>query len=127
MIIIIIWFLCNLFKILNMLSPGCLVACICVTDINKLILHECFLEFRCHGRMLRAWKIRFVDLGQIPLEFNKLEGTNIQLITNLLTFQSPNYFYCLTQLLDDLRNRRGYWELKEEAEDRKRWRLQFIS
>ena len=26
-----------------------------------------------------------------------------------------------TQLLDDLRNRR-YWELKEEAEDRKRWR-----
>ena len=27
-----------------------------------------------------------------------------------------------TQLLDDLRNRRRYWELKEEAEDRKRWR-----
>ena len=26
------------------------------------------------------------------------------------------------QLLDDLRNRRRYWELKEEAEDRKRWR-----
>ena len=25
-----------------------------------------------------------------------------------------------TQLLDDLRNRRSYWELKEEAEDRKR-------
>jgi hypothetical protein len=25
-----------------------------------------------------------------------------------------------TQLLDDLRNRRRYWELKEEAEDRKR-------
>ena len=24
-----------------------------------------------------------------------------------------------TQLLDDLRNRREYWELKEEAEDRK--------
>ena len=24
-----------------------------------------------------------------------------------------------TQLLDDLRNRRRYWELKEEAEDRK--------
>ena len=24
-----------------------------------------------------------------------------------------------TQLLDDLRNRRTYWELKEEAEDRK--------
>ena len=32
-----------------------------------------------------------------------------------------------TQLLDDLRNRRRYWELKEEAEDRKRWRLQFIN
>ena len=32
-----------------------------------------------------------------------------------------------TQLLDDLRNRRRYWELKEEAEDRKRWRRQFIS
>jgi len=31
-----------------------------------------------------------------------------------------------TQLLDDLRRRR-YWELKEEAEDRKRWRRQFIS
>ena len=30
-----------------------------------------------------------------------------------------------TQLLDDLRKRR-YWELKEEAEDRKRWRRQFI-
>ena len=26
-----------------------------------------------------------------------------------------------TQLLNDLRNRRRYWELKEEAEDRKRW------
>jgi hypothetical protein len=26
-----------------------------------------------------------------------------------------------TQLLDDLRNRRC-WELKEEAEDRKRWK-----
>ena len=32
-----------------------------------------------------------------------------------------------TQLLDDLRNRRRYWELKEEAENRKRWRRQFIS
>ena len=31
-----------------------------------------------------------------------------------------------TQLLDYLRNR-SYWELKEEAEDRKRWRRQFIS
>ena len=31
------------------------------------------------------------------------------------------------QLLDDLRNRRRYWELKEEAEDRKRWRRQFIN
>ena len=27
-----------------------------------------------------------------------------------------------TQLLDDLRNRRRYWELKEEAEDRNRWK-----
>ena len=25
-----------------------------------------------------------------------------------------------TQLLDDLRNRRRYWELKEEAEDQKK-------
>ena len=32
-----------------------------------------------------------------------------------------------TQLLDDLRNRRRCWELKEEAEDRKRWRRQFIN
>jgi hypothetical protein len=32
-----------------------------------------------------------------------------------------------TKLLDDLRNRRRYWELKEEAEDRKRWRRQFIN
>ena len=32
-----------------------------------------------------------------------------------------------TQVLDDLRNRRRYWEPKEEAEDRKRWRLQFIN
>ena len=32
-----------------------------------------------------------------------------------------------TQLLDDLRNRRRYWELKEEAEDRKRWRRQIIN
>jgi hypothetical protein len=31
-----------------------------------------------------------------------------------------------TQLLDDLRNRR-YWELKEEAEDRKIWKRQFIN
>ena len=27
-----------------------------------------------------------------------------------------------TQLLEDLRNRRRYWELKEEAEDRNRWK-----
>jgi hypothetical protein len=27
-----------------------------------------------------------------------------------------------TQLLDVLRNRRRYWELKEEAENRKRWK-----
>ena len=32
-----------------------------------------------------------------------------------------------SQLLDDLRNRRRYWELKEEAEDRKRWNQQFIN
>jgi hypothetical protein len=32
-----------------------------------------------------------------------------------------------TQLLDDLRNRRRYWELKEETEDRKRWRRQFFN
>ena len=32
-----------------------------------------------------------------------------------------------TQLLDDLRNRRRYWELKEEAEDRNRWKRQFIN
>ena len=31
-----------------------------------------------------------------------------------------------TQLLDDLRIRRRYWELKEEAKDRKKWR-QFIN
>jgi hypothetical protein len=31
------------------------------------------------------------------------------------------------QLLGDLRNRRRYWELKEEAEDRKRWRQPFIN
>ena len=27
-----------------------------------------------------------------------------------------------TQFLDDFRNRRRYWELKEEAEDRNRWK-----
>ena len=32
-----------------------------------------------------------------------------------------------TQLLDDLRNRIRYWELKEEAEDRRIWKLQFIN
>ena len=32
-----------------------------------------------------------------------------------------------TQHLHDLKNRRRYWELKEEAEDRKRWRRQFIN
>ena len=32
-----------------------------------------------------------------------------------------------TQILDDLRIRRRYWELMEEAEDRKRWRRQFIN
>ena len=31
------------------------------------------------------------------------------------------------QLLGDLRNRRRYWKLKEEAEDRKRWKRQFIN
>ena len=33
----------------------------------------------------------------------------------------------ITQLLDDLKNRRRYWELKEEAEDRKKWKRQFIN
>ena len=32
-----------------------------------------------------------------------------------------------TQPLDDLRNRRKIWELKEEAEDRKRWTRKFIT
>ena len=32
-----------------------------------------------------------------------------------------------TQLLDDLRNRRRYWELKEKDEDRKSRRRQFIN
>ena len=31
------------------------------------------------------------------------------------------------QLFGYLRKRRRYWELKEEAEDRKRWRRQFIN
>ena len=33
----------------------------------------------------------------------------------------------ITKLLDDLRNRRRYWELKEEVEDGNRWKLQFIN
>ena len=32
-----------------------------------------------------------------------------------------------TQILEDLRNRRRYWELKEEAEDQSRWKRQFIN
>ena len=32
-----------------------------------------------------------------------------------------------TRLLDNLRTRRRYWKLREEAEDRKRWRPQFIN
>ena len=32
-----------------------------------------------------------------------------------------------TQLPDYLRNRRGYWELKEAIEDQNSWKLQFIS
>ena len=32
-----------------------------------------------------------------------------------------------TQLLDDLRNIRRYWELKKEAEERNRLKLQFIN
>jgi hypothetical protein len=32
-----------------------------------------------------------------------------------------------TQPLDDMRNRRIYWELKEEAEDKKIYRPQFIN
>jgi hypothetical protein len=31
------------------------------------------------------------------------------------------------KLLDDLRNRKLYWELKEEAEDRNTWRRLFIN
>ena len=30
----------------------------------------------------------------------------------------------ITKLLDDLRNRRRYWELKKEAEHRNRWKRQ---
>ena len=33
----------------------------------------------------------------------------------------------ITQLLDYLRNTKIYWELKEEAEDRNRWKRQFIN
>jgi len=32
-----------------------------------------------------------------------------------------------TQLLDDLKIRRRYWKLKEEAEVRNRWKRQFIN
>jgi hypothetical protein len=32
-----------------------------------------------------------------------------------------------TQVLDDLRIRRRYWQLKGEAEDRKKWKRQFIN
>ena len=32
-----------------------------------------------------------------------------------------------TRLLDDLRKRRRYWELKEKAEDRSRWKGEFIN
>ena len=32
-----------------------------------------------------------------------------------------------TQLLNDFRNRRRYWELKEEAEDEKIWKQLFIN
>ena len=32
-----------------------------------------------------------------------------------------------TELLDYLRNRRRYWELKEEAEERERWKRQIIN
>ena len=31
------------------------------------------------------------------------------------------------RLLDDLRNKRIYWELKEEAEDRKTWKQQYTN
>ena len=31
------------------------------------------------------------------------------------------------QLVDNLRNRRKYWEQNEEAEDRKKWKPQFNS
>jgi hypothetical protein len=32
-----------------------------------------------------------------------------------------------TRLFDDLRNSRRYWKLNKEAEDRKRWKRQFIN
>ena len=32
-----------------------------------------------------------------------------------------------TQLLHDLRNRKRYWELKKEVEDRKSWKRQFTN
>jgi hypothetical protein len=32
-----------------------------------------------------------------------------------------------TQLLSDFKNRRRYWELMKEAEDRKRWKRQIIN
>jgi hypothetical protein len=32
-----------------------------------------------------------------------------------------------TQLPEDLRNRRRYWELNEEAEDQNGWKQQFIN
>ena len=33
----------------------------------------------------------------------------------------------ITQLLDDLRNRRRFWKLNEEGKGRKRWKWQFIN
>ena len=32
-----------------------------------------------------------------------------------------------TQFLYDFRNRKIYWELKKEAEDRERWKREFIT
>ena len=54
-------------------------------------------------------------------------GEKRTLLNNILHRKANWISQRINCLLDDLRKRRRYWELKEEAEDRKKWRRQIIN
>ena len=89
-------------------------------------LHLCFIktEFWAFNAD-NAWHTKDKPVIATISEKLFLNWNNFMLLKN--RWQVRGVGRRRTQLLDDLRNRRRYWELNENAEDRKMWNRQFIN